>query len=146
MKPIGLHTSDTHLRARNGDEEHAFVQLVDRAIALQVKYLMLAGDLLDKQSNRARVIAFLFKQLDRCEEAGVEVLNQPFFAQDNVATAGGCLASSYLAAWIIARSEGVEAARAAIHYVAPVGEKDDYVDRAMGNIEPYLFTETALAT
>ena len=77
-------------------------------------------------------------------EAGVEVLNQPFFAQGNVATAGGCLASSYLAAWIIARSEGVEAARAAIHYVAPVGEKDDYVDRTMANIEPYLFAETAL--
>lgn len=79
-------------------------------------------------------------------EAGVEVLNQPFFAQGNVATAGGCLASSYLAAWIIARSEGVEAARAAIHYVAPVGEKDDYVDRAMANIGPYLFTASALAS
>lgn len=79
-------------------------------------------------------------------EAGVEVLNQPFFAQGNVATAGGCLASSYLAAWIIARSEGVEAARAAIHYVAPIGEKDEYVDRVMANIEPYLFTESALAS
>jgi len=79
-------------------------------------------------------------------EAGVEVLNQPFFAQGNVATAGGCLASSYLAAWIIARSEGIEASRAAIHYVAPVGEKDDYIDRAMANIEPYLFTESALAS
>jgi hypothetical protein len=30
--------------------------------------------------------------------AGVEVLNQPFFANGNVATAGGCLASHYLAA------------------------------------------------
>ncbi len=38
--------------------------------------------------------------------AGVEVLNQPFFAKDNVATAGGCLASHYLAAWIIARLDG----------------------------------------
>jgi len=75
-------------------------------------------------------------------EAGVEVLNQPFFAQGNVATAGGCLASTYLAAWLIARSEGIEAARSAIHYVAPVGEKDGYVERAMSNIEPYLFTES----
>ena len=71
-------------------------------------------------------------------EAGVEVLSQPFFAQGNVATAGGCLASTYLAAWIIARSEGVDAAKAAIHYVAPVGEKEDYVARAMKNIDPYL--------
>jgi hypothetical protein len=38
------------------------------------------------------------------EEAGVAVLNQPFFATGNVATAGGCLASQYLAAWVIARA------------------------------------------
>lgn len=72
------------------------------------------------------------------EEAGVQVLEQPFFADGNVATSGGCLASPYLAAWIIARNEGVEAARATLHYVAPVGEKEAYVDRAMNKIEPYL--------
>lgn len=79
-------------------------------------------------------------------EAGVEVLNQPFFARGNVATAGGCLASPYLAAWVIARSEGVDAAKAALHYVAPVGEKDDYVARAMKNIVPYLSEECAPTT
>ncbi|SEG70360.1 DJ-1/PfpI family protein [Marinobacterium lutimaris] len=72
------------------------------------------------------------------EEKGVEVLEQPFFASGNLATAGGCLASSYLAAWVIARSEGVEAAKSAIHYVAPVGEKEVYVDQAIRNILPYL--------
>ena len=72
-------------------------------------------------------------------EAGVEVLNQPFFAEGNIATAGGCLASQYLATWIIAKSEGLEAAREALHYVAPVGEKELYVDRALANIEPYLY-------
>ncbi|WP_394778726.1 AraC family transcriptional regulator, partial [Undibacterium sp.] len=72
------------------------------------------------------------------QEAGIEVLNQPFFARGNVATAGGCLASSYLAAWIIARLEGTGAAESALHYLAPVGEKEDYVLRAMGNITPYL--------
>jgi len=72
------------------------------------------------------------------EESGVEVLNQPFFAAGNIATAGGCFASQYLAAWIIARTEGCDAARAALHYVAPVGEKDEYVSRAMKNITPYL--------
>jgi hypothetical protein len=55
-----------------------------------------------------------------------------------LATAGGCLASQYLATWIIARMEGIEAAESAMHYVAPVGEKDDYVKRAMRNISPYL--------
>ena len=72
------------------------------------------------------------------QAAGVEVLNQPFFAAGNVATAGGCLASAYLAAWVIARLEGEDAARSAVHYVAPVGEKDDYVERAMRNLRPYL--------
>ena len=72
------------------------------------------------------------------QEAGIEVLNQPFFAAGNVATAGGCFASQYLAAWIIARTEGEEAARSALHYVAPVGEKQEYVARAMKNIAPYL--------
>ena len=77
------------------------------------------------------------------QEAGVDVLNQPFFAAGNIATAGGCMASPYLAAWIIARLESEDAARAALHYVAPVGEKDEYVERAMRNITPYLQTVEA---
>lgn len=77
------------------------------------------------------------------QEAGVEVLNQPFYADGNVATAGGCLSSQYLAAWVIARLEGVEAAKSAIHYVAPVGEKELYVDRAVANISPYLQSKTS---
>jgi transcriptional regulator GlxA family with amidase domain len=72
------------------------------------------------------------------QEAGVEVLDQPLFASGNVATAGGCLASTYLAAWVLARLEGVDAAQSALHYVAPVGEKEAYVQRAMGHLMPYL--------
>jgi transcriptional regulator GlxA family with amidase domain len=72
------------------------------------------------------------------QETGVEVLNQPFFAAGNVATAGGCFSAPYLAAWLIARMEGEEAAREALHYVAPVGEKEEYVSRAMKNIARYL--------
>jgi transcriptional regulator GlxA family with amidase domain len=72
------------------------------------------------------------------QEAGVDVLNQPFYAAGNVATAGGCMSSQYLAAWVIARLEGLDAAKSAMHYVAPVGEKELYVDRAMANITPYL--------
>ncbi|MEK8052713.1 DJ-1/PfpI family protein [Ideonella sp. DXS22W] len=76
-------------------------------------------------------------------EAGVSVLDQPFFAKGNVATAGGCLASQYLATWIIARTEGTEAARSAMHYVAPVGEKDDYVSRAIANVAQYILDPAA---
>ena len=70
------------------------------------------------------------------QEAGVEILNQPFYAQGNIATAGGCLASAYLAAWIMSRLDGEDAARSALHYVAPVGEKEQYVARAWDNISP----------
>ncbi|MUL76023.1 DJ-1/PfpI family protein [Mycolicibacterium sp. CBMA 226] len=72
------------------------------------------------------------------QAAGVDVLDQPFFARGNIATAGGCLSSAYLAAWVIARLESTGAAMDALHYVAPVGEKDEYVARAMGNITRYL--------
>lgn len=72
------------------------------------------------------------------QEAGIEVLEQPFFARENIATAGGCLASIYLAAWTLAHLAGRDAAADALHYVAPVGEKYDFVARAMANIEAYL--------
>jgi transcriptional regulator GlxA family with amidase domain len=71
------------------------------------------------------------------QEAGVDVLDQPFFAKGNIATAGGCLGSQYLASWFIARLAGIDAARDAMHYVAPVGEKEDYIERMLGNITPY---------
>ena len=72
------------------------------------------------------------------QDAGVEVLNQAFFAKDSIATAGGCLASQYLAFWLIARLQGTDAAKEAMHYVAPVGEKEMYAQRAMNNIANYL--------
>lgn len=71
-------------------------------------------------------------------EAGVEVLDAPFVAHGNVATAGGCLASQYLAAWMLARGGALAAAREAIHYVAPVGEKEATVARVLGVIAPFL--------
>ncbi len=71
-------------------------------------------------------------------EAGVEVLDRPFHAVGNVATAGGCLAAPYLAAWVIARLVGEAAARDALRYVAPVGEKDEFVDRALRHVAPCL--------
>lgn len=72
------------------------------------------------------------------QDAGIEVLEQAFFARGNLATAGGCLASIYLAAWTLARLVGREAAAQALHYVAPVGEKEAYVTRALGHVEAYL--------
>lgn len=64
-------------------------------------------------------------------EAGVDVIDAPFAAHGNIATAGGCLAAPYLAAWIIARARSVGHAREALHYVAPVGEKTSYVEHVL---------------
>jgi len=72
------------------------------------------------------------------EEAGIEVLDQPFVAHGNVATAGGCLASHYLAAWVIARLAGRKAAEDVLHYVAPVGQKQKYVEQAREVLSQYL--------
>jgi transcriptional regulator GlxA family with amidase domain len=71
-------------------------------------------------------------------EAGIDVLNQPFIANGNLATAGGCLSSQYLACWVIAKIAGQAAAETAIHYVAPVGEKEETVARCMAVVKPYI--------
>ncbi|MFF0294668.1 DJ-1/PfpI family protein [Kitasatospora sp. NPDC004614] len=65
------------------------------------------------------------------EARGVTVLDAPFHAEGNIATAGGCLASQYLAIWVITRALGTDAARGAIGYVAPVGEQQETVERAL---------------
>ena len=70
-------------------------------------------------------------------EAGADVVDRPFFASGNVATAGGCLSAQYLAAWIITRLADADTARRALQYVAPVGEKEEYVERAMRHVMPF---------
>ena len=71
-------------------------------------------------------------------EAGVRVVDAPFHARGPVATAGGCLASQYLAAWMMAKRAGLEAATQALLYAAPVGERDEYVERIMKVVKPFL--------
>ena len=71
-------------------------------------------------------------------EAGVRVEEAPFLARGPIATAGGCLASQYLAAWMMVRGAGAEAAAQALHYAAPVGEKDAYVERLLGVVRPFI--------
>ncbi|MDQ0407916.1 transcriptional regulator GlxA family with amidase domain [Streptomyces sp. DSM 40167] len=65
------------------------------------------------------------------EGCGVTVLDAPFHAEGNITTAGGCLASQHLATWVITRILGEDAARAVIDYVAPVGDSQETVERAM---------------
>lgn len=78
-------------------------------------------------------------------EAGVKVIDAPFIAHGNVATAGGCLASQYLATWMIARGASMRHAEEAMHYIAPVGEKAVYVDRARNVVAPFIGQEGVMA-
>jgi len=71
-------------------------------------------------------------------EAGVKVIEAPFVAHGRVATAGGCMSSQYLAAWMIASMGSQADADEAIYYVAPVGEKEHHVEMARRAIAPYL--------
>jgi transcriptional regulator GlxA family with amidase domain len=70
------------------------------------------------------------------QAAGVDVVNRPFVARGRVATAGGCLSAQYLSAWLVANLKGLEAAREVLHYFAPVGEKEVYVERALAHVAP----------
>jgi transcriptional regulator GlxA family with amidase domain len=71
-------------------------------------------------------------------EAGVRVDDSPFRARGPIATAGGCLASQYLAAWAMVRGAGWAAAGRALHYAAPVGEKESYVKRVLDVVRPFV--------
>ena len=71
-------------------------------------------------------------------EAGVRVEDAPFHARGPIATAGGCLASQYLAAWLMVRGAGFDAAARALHYAAPVGEKEAYVAKLLDRVRPFV--------
>jgi hypothetical protein len=68
----------------------------------------------------------------------VRVVDEPFHARGPIATAGGCLAAQYLAAWLMLRGAGVEAATDALRHAAPVGEKDAYVERLLKVVTPFV--------
>lgn len=72
-------------------------------------------------------------------ETGVCVLEEEsFHARGPVATAGGCLASQYLAAWVMHVKAGEDAAREALWRSAPMGEQAAYVERMLGKIRPFV--------
>lgn len=56
------------------------------------------------------------------ESFGVEVVEKPFVANGNVATAGGCLAQQYLIGWVIENLVDKDWADLVIKAIQPVGE------------------------
>lgn len=122
--------------------------LVNKELIAQLR-LDPSRQLIGAQCSGALILAQLglLKDIPACtdlttapwlSELGVEVLDQAFSAKGNIATSGGCLGSLYLACWIAAKLKGIEEAKALLHYVAPVGEKEDYLAKMITNITPYL--------
>jgi len=96
--------------------------------ALFLHRLNLGGDTLSTDTMTAPHLA----------KEGLNISDQPLYVQGNVASAGGCLATHYLAAWVIAMKTDWQTAADIIHYVAPVGQKDDFVNRARSTVMPLL--------
>ncbi|SUX53628.1 type 1 glutamine amidotransferase family protein [Chromobacterium vaccinii] len=76
------------------------------------------------------------------EQLGIRVPSAAFRVAGNIATAGGCLSSQYLAAWVLLRLAGEAKTREILSYIAPVGEEDAFVQRALSIVsaapEPVL--------
>jgi len=70
-------------------------------------------------------------------EAGVDILEQAFVADGNVATSGGCMSSEYLATWVMVKKAGKEVAKSILNYVAPVGEGEKHTSHCLSVVEPY---------
>jgi putative intracellular protease/amidase len=62
------------------------------------------------------------------ENLGVEVVEKPFVAHSNVATAGGCLAQQYLIGWIIENLADKNWSELILKSIQPVGEGLFYDD------------------
>jgi transcriptional regulator GlxA family with amidase domain len=77
------------------------------------------------KGKRATTYPTSVKQL---REFGVDVVEKPFVAEGNVATAAGCLASQYLCGWIIERHLGASIRDLVIKSVQPVGEGMSFAD------------------
>jgi transcriptional regulator GlxA family with amidase domain len=56
------------------------------------------------------------------ENLGVEVVEKPFVAHGQVATAGGCLAQQYLVGWVIENLAGKDWRDLVLKSIQPVGE------------------------
>jgi transcriptional regulator GlxA family with amidase domain len=74
----------------------------------------------------------------RLEAEGVHVLDQPFFASGNTATAGGCLSAAHLSAWVLWRTLGADVAALTLQSVAAVGDQSHFAAQVLQTIAPYI--------
>jgi len=142
QKPLGFASEADAVIVGSGIHTRAFA--ADRALMDQLQ-IDPARQLIGSQCSGALILKALglIEGVPACsdpqtrpvlEAAGVDVIEQGFIAHGNIASAGGCLASHYLAAWLILRGAGPAAVEDIITYVSPVGEAPDYVARVMAAV------------
>jgi transcriptional regulator GlxA family with amidase domain len=61
-------------------------------------------------------------------QMGVQVIEQPFVREGNVATAAGCLSAQYLAGWVIEELLGKETRELVLKSIQPIGEGFSFAD------------------
>jgi transcriptional regulator GlxA family with amidase domain len=71
-------------------------------------------------------------------EAGVRVVEEPFHAGGPVATAGGGLAATYLAAWLMLCGAGEEAAAQALQSAAPGADREGHAEQLLQVVRPFV--------
>jgi len=71
-------------------------------------------------------------------QAGLKPVAAPLLVHGNVATGGGRLAASYLAAWVIWRLDSMMAAQHALTRVAPAGEEQTFVAHVLSVVRPFI--------
>ena len=119
------------IKTRDFAADHDFL----RSLALDP-----ARQLIGSQCSGALILAKLGLLQDRpvctdektrpwLEELGLDVRLAPLSVTGNVATAGGCLSSQYLATWMMLRLLGETETRQALAYVVPVGEGAAYATK-----------------
>ncbi|MEQ9346624.1 MAG: DJ-1/PfpI family protein [Thalassospira sp.] len=64
--------------------------------------------------------------------------DRPLVAQGNIVTSGGCLSSSYLAGWFLAKAVGLDKAMSILETVAPVGQRSQFGKQAREIISKQL--------
>ena len=108
-----------------------------------------AKQLIGSQCSGALIMAKLglLQKLQACTdlntkpliiEAGVDVLEQSFVAKNNIATAGGCMSSEYLATWVMLKKANIETAESILGYVSPVGEKEKHISNCISAVKPFV--------
>jgi transcriptional regulator GlxA family with amidase domain len=93
------------------DPSRQIIAAIDSGVLILAKLGLLKG-------LTATTYPSVFPEL---EAMGIKAEHMPLVVHGNIATGGGCLATQDLAAWIVGRLAGPEAARAILDSVAKVG-------------------------